>query len=179
MEVIDRRSASPYLHITVPMALYLATDILDAVAPIIRAAAGEGIVTGDQSGQRPLPTRGARGGPSPWLTAGPAGWSLSNSTIAERDRRYWRTAEALAKAPDDYIIRRAGREGDRRALRQSVTVPRTPGDSTDTAPPAADGGDWDLIAPAIANKHRLAVTDGPTRAVREVAAALAIAPADR
>ncbi len=41
IEVIDRRSASPYLHITVPMALYLATDILDAVAPIIRAAAGE------------------------------------------------------------------------------------------------------------------------------------------
>ncbi len=139
-------------------------------------------MTGDQSGPRPyLPAELAEA--AALVDSRPAGMVLSNSAIAERDRRYWRTAEALAMAPpDDCIIRPAGREGDRRTLRQSVTVPRTPGDSTDTAPPAADGGDWDLIAPAIASKRRLAVTDGPTRAVREVqdvAAALAVAPADR
>jgi hypothetical protein len=35
IEAIDAR-AGPHLQITVPMAMYLATDILDAAAPLIR-----------------------------------------------------------------------------------------------------------------------------------------------
>lgn len=37
---IDRR-AGPHLQITIPVTMYLATDILDAVAPLIRAAERE------------------------------------------------------------------------------------------------------------------------------------------
>jgi hypothetical protein len=40
VEAIDRRTG-PHLQITVPVAMYLATDILDAVAPLIRAAERE------------------------------------------------------------------------------------------------------------------------------------------
>lgn len=40
IEAIDRR-AGPHLQVTVPLTMYLATDILDAVAPLIRAAERE------------------------------------------------------------------------------------------------------------------------------------------